>query len=445
MDNFVIVESSRIDDFHGTLAVPGDKSVSHRVLIAASQAVGLSKIFGICEGDDVCRTKYALQKMGVEIIDSEGSCAVYGVGFGGLIKPSDIIDLGNSGTSAALITGLISSYNFDTFITGDDSLRSRSAHEFQYPLSLMGANFTSPKMPYVVFGSDMTVPITYEALIPSAKIKSAILFAGLNTLGTSTIIEHAHTRVHTEKILEVFGASICSFWDESGKRVIQLDGCKEFNGANITIPGDPSAAAFFVAAAVLSSSGCVRVCDVLMSDERSGFYNVLKQMGANIIFSNYRTLNGEVIVDIEASSSVLVGVNVPSSMVTSMIDEYPIISVVAAFCDGVTTLNGLHRLRVKESDRLNLICSGLSKCCVRIDLIKDDSVVIHGCGQGSVEGGCSIASANDHRIAMSFAVMGGFTKKPVQITEAEAVCASFPSFVSEFNRLGGKLVSVKTD
>lgn len=427
--------SSKCAGLKGSVTVPGDKSISHRSLILSSQAIGISKISGLLEGEDVINTAKALRAMGVEIKKKGKTWIVNGVGTGGLRKPKKPIDLGNSGTGARLLMGLVSPYDFSTTFTGDASLKKRPMGRALKPLELMGISYESQeggRMPIVLHGSSNLAPIEYELPVPSAQVKSAILLAALNTPGITTVIEPKATRDHSELMMKYFGADI----KVNGKK-ISLKGQPELRAKNVKVPADPSSAAFLVVAALLVPNSNIKIKNVCINPLRIGLYTTLKEMGADIKFTNKRKEAGEQIADIIVKTSKLKGIKVPAARAPSMIDEYPILSVAAAFAKGKTVMDGLEELRVKESDRLSAIEKNITRCGVRAE-IKGDSLTVFGCEKTPV-GGATIETFMDHRLAMSFLVMGMVTSTPVKIDDGSMINTSFPGFVSLMNKLGAKI------
>lgn len=435
------VISSRSEGLTGLVTVPGDKSISHRALILSSQAVGTSRIHGLLEGEDVINTAKSLIKLGTKVTKlSDGSWEVHGVGTGGFSEADDLLDMGNSGTGARLMMGLVATHSFTTFFTGDASLRSRPMARVTTPLEQMGASFiarSKGRLPLAVTGSQNPTPITYRLPVPSAQVKTAILLAGLNTPGKTTVIEPEATRNHTELMLSHMGAEVEEEILEGGVKSISILGQPELKPGEVTVPGDPSSAAFLAVAALITPNSQLTVENVCINPSRIGLYETLKEMGGNIEFRNVRTAGGEQVADIHVESSALKGVTVPAERAPSMIDEYPILSVAAAFAEGETHMQALAELRVKESDRLNAIALGLERCGIPLT-IGEDFLKVSGCA-GKVPGGGSIDTHMDHRIIMSFLVLGAASQKPVAIDGTEMADTSFPGFVALMNRLGAKV------
>jgi len=421
----------------GSASVPGDKSISHRALMLGALAIGETEIHGLLEGEDVLRTAAAMQLLGGQCERGrDGVWRVRGPGVGGLSEPDDVLDLGNAGTGARLLMGLVTPYDFTTFITGDRSLRARPMARVAEPLSLMGARVISRsggRPPLAIVGTSETMPITYKLPVASAQVKSAILLAGLNTMGTTTVIEPEPTRDHTELMLKGFGAEL-AIEETSHGRAISLQGQPELTGRKIVVPGDPSSAAFPLVAAAIVPGSDILLSNVGLNRHRIGLIETLLEMGADISVVNQREVAGETVGDIRVRHTTLKGVVVPQARVPSMIDEFPILSVAAAFAEGETVMQGLSELRVKESDRLAAMSRGLVSCGVKLTEGKD-SLVVAGNGKPP-EGGASIAVNLDHRIGMAFLVMGAASRKPVTIDEAGPIATSFPGFVPLMNGLG---------
>ncbi len=420
----------------GEATAPGDKSISHRALILSSQALGTTHITGLLEGEDVLCTAKALQSLGVNIEKNATAWIVKGVGVGGLHESKDVLDMGNAGTGARLMMGLLTPYPFSTIFTGDESLRSRPMGRVIEPLTEMGARIAAHsggKLPLVLSGTADTLPITYHLPVASAQVKSAILLAGINTRGTTTVVEKEPTRDHTENMLKYFGFKV----KVAKNNTISITGQQRQSYADreITVPGDPSSAAFLVVAALICPDSKLLIKNVCINPLRTGLFTALKEMGAKIEFKKTRDVAGEKVADIAVASSSLKAVTVPAGRAPSMIDEYPILAVAAAFAQGETVMHGLSELRVKESDRLNAIIEMLSACGVECRA-EGDSLYVTG---GVPKGGATINTRFDHRIAMSALVMGMAAKNPVEIDDASSIATSFPNFVELMNGLGAKI------
>ncbi len=434
----------------GNVRVPGDKSVSHRALMIGAVAVGETRIEGLLEGEDVLHSAAALRALGAEIErDGDGVWRIHGTGIGGLQAPASVLDLGNSGTGARLLMGLVASHPFTSHITGDASLTARPMGRITTPLKEMGASFIGQGggcLPLAVIGAEAPVPITYRLPVASAQVKSAILLAGLNTPGQTTVIEPQPTRDHSEIMMRYFGVDIAvedlegkDGGSEKGGRAITVTGQPEITGRHIHIAGDPSSAAFLAVAAAIVAGSEITLGHIGINPLRMGLYETLREMGADMSIepANSKTEGAEPTADITIRAGALTGVDVPADRAPSMIDEYPILAVAAACAEGTTTLNGLAELRLKESDRIAAIAAGLKACGVKVT--EDaDSLVIEGTGSPPPGGGV-IASLFDHRIAMAFLVLGMAAKKPVSVDDGTAIATSFPGFVDLMNGLGGRI------
>lgn len=427
----------------GRVRVPGDKSMSHRALILGSLAVGRSQIRGLLEGEDVLRTGAAMGALGATLVrGGDGAWSIDGVGIGGLAEPEEVLDLGNSGTGARLLMGLVAAHDITAFFTGDASLRRRPMGRVAEPLSRMGARFVTragARLPLGVIGAAAPLPIEYRLPVPSAQVKSAVLLAGLGAPGTTTVIEPLATRDHSERMLRHFGASVTVAPEGDGRR-IQLRGQPELRAADFTVPGDPSSAAFPMVAALLMPGSQVVIEGVGVNPLRTGLFDTLREMGADIAFTNERVEGGEPIADIAVRQTRLVGVEVPAERAPRMIDEYPILAVAAAFARGRTVMHGLAELRVKESDRLGAIAQGLAACGVKL-AVSGDTLAVEG-ADAPPNGGAAIATRLDHRIAMAFLVLGMAARRPTRIDDSETIGTSFPGFVALMNGLGAKIAPV---
>lgn len=415
----------------GTLKVPGDKSISHRALMLSALAVGTSNISGLLEGEDVLATAAAMRAMGAHIErNGEGIWTVHGVGVGGLMQPSGALDMGNSGTSTRLLMGLVASHRLTATFIGDASLSKRPMGRVIDPLSQMGAEFTASPggmLPLMVRGLVPAIPISYRLPVASAQVKSAVLLAGLNIAGITEVIEPVPTRDHSERMLRGFGADLTVDVGADGARHIRLMGEAELQPQQIEVPGDPSSAAFFVVAALITPGSEVTVTHVGMNPTRTGIYKMLEAMGADLTYSNEREVGGEPVADITAWHSVLRGIDVPPDVAPSMIDEFPVFFVAASMAQGRTTTSGLDELRVKESDRLALMATGLRAIGAQVEE-REDGLIIDGSGGEPLEGGATVTSALDHRIAMSFAVAGQNCYHAVTVDDVSPIATSFPTF-----------------
>ncbi|TDL81786.1 3-phosphoshikimate 1-carboxyvinyltransferase [Palleronia sediminis] len=423
----------------GTAEVPGDKSISHRALILGAMAVGETRISGLLEGQDVLDTGRAMAALGAIVSRGEdGTWSVHGVGVGGFSEPEDIVDCGNSGTGVRLLMGAVATHGFATTFTGDASLRGRPMGRVTQPLSLFGAQShgrSGGRLPLTLIGAADPVPVHYATPVASAQIKSAVLLAGLNAPGETVVVEREATRDHSERMLAGFGATIETRPGPEG-RIITLQGRPELRPQTIAVPRDPSSAAFPVCAALICEGSDVLVPNIGLNPTRAGLFETLREMGADLTYENPRDEGGEPAADLRARfSPEMRGITVPSERAASMIDEYPILSVVAAFAEGVTDMPGVAELRVKESDRIDAMASGLRACGIEVDE-GPDWWRVHGRGPGGVEGGARVAARLDHRIAMSFLCLGMAARKPVGVDDAGPVATSFPVFEPLMTALG---------
>ncbi len=427
----------------GRITVPGDKSISHRALMLGGIAVGETVIHGLLEGEDVICTAEAMAEMGAEVIRPTKSgepWRVFGRGVGGLREPSTTLEMGNSGTAARLLMGLVASHPFASTFSGDVSLNSRPMARVTTPLEQMGAIFVAReggRMPLSVQGSDQLIPITYQLPVASAQVKSAVLLAGLNTAGRTTVIEPYPTRDHSERMLYHFGATIETEHLPDGGRRISLEGCPELTGRAVIVPGDISSAAFPIVAALLMPGSEIILEGVGMNPLRTGIVETLKDMGGHIERLNEREEAGEPVADLLVRHSILKGVEVPASRAPSMIDEYPVLAMAAACATGTTRMAGIAELRVKESDRLGALARGLKAAGVNLEE-GDDWLVVNGTGNPP-EGGNTVAAELDHRIAMSFLVLGMVSQNPIEIDDASPMETSFPGFAERMNSLGASI------
>jgi 3-phosphoshikimate 1-carboxyvinyltransferase len=427
----------------GRAEVPGDKSISHRALIFGAMAVGETKITGLLEGQDVLDTAKAMQAFGAEVTrHGEGSWSVHGVGVGGFSEPADVIDCGNSGTGVRLIMGCMATTAMTATFTGDASLRKRPMGRVTDPLSLFGTRSygrSGGRLPMTVIGAANPVPVRYTTPVASAQVKSAILLAGLNAPGQTVVIEREATRDHSERMLTGFGADLHVEKTHEGN-VITLTGQPELRPQSVAVPRDPSSAAFPVCAALIVEGSDILVPGVSQNLTRNGLYLTLVEMGADIEFQNPREEGGEPVADLRVKFSTLKGIEVPPDRAPSMIDEYPILSVVAGFAEGTTVMRGVKELRVKESDRIDAMARGLEACGLRVEE-DEDTLIVHGMGPGGVPGGATCKTHLDHRIAMSFLVLGMAAKAPVSVDDASPITTSFPVFGPLMTRLGATLTA----
>ena len=425
----------------GATVLPGDKSISHRSLLLGALAVGETAVHGLLEGEDVLNTVKAIRKLGAQAKRNEaGVWHIHGVGIGGLREPGSVIDFGNSGTGARLLLGVLAGHPITAFITGDASLCSRPMSRVTGPLSGFGARFVTReggRLPIAVTGATDPIPITYRLQVASAQVKSAVLLAGLNAPGYTTVIEPEPTRDHTELMLRHFGAELELSEGDDGASHIRLTGHPELSGRQVVVPGDPSSAAFPAVAAAILPGSDVTLTGVGMNPRRTGLFETLIEMGADIDRRNECIEAGEPVADLRIRGGRLRGVEVPPERAPRMIDEYPILAVAAAIAKGDTVMRGVKELRVKESDRLAAVAQGLSACGVSVEE-GDDYLIVHGKGS-QAPGGGAVATDLDHRIAMSFLVLGAASEKPVRVDDAGPIDTSFPGFVDLMNRLGASI------
>jgi len=429
--------SSKSQALNGHVNVPGDKSISHRALILGAMATGITHITGLLEAEDVLATGNALQALGAGVDREDGVWRVFGRGVGGLTVPPEVLDFGNSGTGARLMMGLVAGNDVRAIFTGDESLCRRPMGRVLTPLKRMGLGVEGDgdTLPLTLIGSADLVPMVYELPVPSAQVKSAVLLAGLHAPGETTVIEKTPTRDHTERMLTFFGADI-AMSSKDGHTSITVKGDAQLSGRAVTVPGDPSSAAFLAAAALVAENSQITIKGVLANPTRTGFYQTLKEMGATLEFEHMREEGGEPVADIRVSSSALKGIAVPASRAPTMIDEYPVLAAVAAFAQGETRMEGLSELRVKESDRLASTLAGLIACGVDATAT-DDSLIVHG--KGTAPGGAEVATHMDHRIAMAFLILGLGAEQPVTIDNAPIIATSFPRFAEMMRELGAHI------
>jgi len=430
----------RSGPLRGLAEVPDDKSISHRALILGALSVGETHVTGLLEGQDVLDTAAAMRAFGATVTRlGEGEWTVQGVGVGGFAEPAQVIDCGNSGTGARLIMGAMATTPVSATFTGDASLNKRPMGRITDPLALFGARAvgrSGGRLPLTLVGAEDPVPVRYVLPMPSAQVKSAVLLAGLNAPGETVVIEPEPTRDHTERMLRGFGAEV-SVEDTAEGRVITLRGQPELTGQSVAVPRDPSSAAFPVCAALLVPGSEILVPGVSRNPTRDGLYVTLLEMGADITFENPRDEGGEPVADLRVRYSPgLRGVETPAERAASMIDEFPILSVVAAMAGGPTIMRGVRELRVKESDRIDAMARGLEACGVRIEE-DDDTLIVQGAGR--VPGGATVESRLDHRIAMSFLVLGLVAEAPVTVDDGSPIATSFPVFEPLMAALGAAI------
>ena len=433
--------SHKSGPLRGQADVPGDKSISHRSLILGALSLGETRIQGLLEGDDVLDTGKAMQAFGAEVINhGGGSWSVHGVGVGGFAEPDHVIDCGNSGTGVRLIMGAMATSPIAATFTGDGSLNKRPMGRVTDPLALFGAQSygrSEGRLPLTLIGAAQALPVRYEVPMPSAQVKSAVLLAGLNAPGQTVVIEKEATRDHTERMLVGFGAELTVEQTDAG-RVITLTGQPELRPLDIIVPRDPSSAAFPVCAALIVEGSDVLVPNIGLNPTRAGLFYTLQEMGADLTFENMREEGGEPVADLRAKYSPdMQGIAVPPERAASMIDEYPILSVVASFAHGVTRMHGVKELRVKESDRIEAMATGLRAAGVTVQ-DGPDWWHVHGLG-GAVKGGALAATHLDHRIAMSFLILGMGAREGMSIDDGGPVATSFPIFEPLMAALGASI------
>ncbi|MEY4160708.1 MAG: 3-phosphoshikimate 1-carboxyvinyltransferase, partial [Pseudomonadota bacterium] len=426
----------------GAIRVPGDKSISHRALMLSALAVGESRVTGLLEGEDVLSTAAAMRAMGAQIERrDDGEWRIHGVGVGGLLQPQAALDMGNSGTSTRLLMGLVASHAISATFVGDASLSKRPMGRAIDPLALMGADFVpSPggRLPLTMRGAFPAVPITYRLPVASAQVKSAILLAGLNTPGITTVIEPVPTRDHSERMLKGFGAELEVGTEADGTRIIRLRGEAEFKPQQIVVPGDPSSAAFFVVAGLLVPGSDLVIHNVGLNPTRAALFDVLRLMGGSIEEQDRREVGGEPVADLRVRHSLLTGIAVDPAVVPSMVDEFPVLFVAAALAQGRTITTGLEELRVKESDRITVMRVALQQAGARVTET-EDGLIIDGTGGEMLPGAnnAPVATHLDHRIAMSMAVAGLVSHSGVEVDDTRPIATSFPMFESLLDGLAG--------
>ncbi|MGX7895602.1 3-phosphoshikimate 1-carboxyvinyltransferase [Tsuneonella sp. HG222] len=416
----------------GRIRVPGDKSISHRALMFGALAVGETRVTGLLEGEDVLATATALRAMGATIGKDGDVWSIHGVGVGSLLQPGGPLDMGNSGTSTRLLMGLVASHPLTVQFTGDASLSKRPMARVTEPLGLMGAQFSATTLPLTVRGISPAVPIEYRLPVASAQVKSAVLLAGLNTAGVTTVIEPVPTRDHTERMLRGFGADL-TVETTGTERFICIRGEAELRPQVIEVPGDPSSAAFFAVAALIVPGSELVIENVGLNPTRAGLFEVLRQMGGQIEELVRREVGGEPVADLLVKHSNLKGIKVDPAIAPAMIDEFPVLFVAAALAEGTTTTSGLDELRVKESDRLSAMAAALIGAGARI-LEREDGLVIEGTGGEPLPGGNTVATHLDHRIAMSMAIAGLASRAGVEVDDTRPVATSFPAFEDLLDR-----------
>ena len=426
----------------GRVRMPGDKSISHRSFMFGGLASGETRITGLLEGEDVMRTGEAMKAMGAQIAKDGDTWIIRGTGNGCLLEPEAPLDFGNAGTGSRLTMGLVGAYDMETTFIGDASLSKRPMGRVLDPLREMGVQVVrsadGDRMPITLRGPRATAPISYRVPMASAQVKSAVLLAGLNTPGVTTVIEPVMTRDHTEKMLRGFGANLEVETDRDGVRHIRIEGQGQLTGQTIAVPGDPSSAGFPLVAALIVPGSDITIENVLMNPTRTGLITTLLEMGASIELVNPRNAGGEDVADLRVRASELKGVTVPAERAPSMIDEYPVLAVAACFAEGETLMHGLEELRVKESDRLAAVARGLE--ANGADCTEgEDWLSVRGRPGGAGLGGGTVATHLDHRIAMSFLVMGLAAQKPVTVDDQAMIVTSFPEFMGLMAGMGAEI------
>ena len=436
------LKSSKCGPLKGSARIPGDKSISHRSIMFGALAEGETMISGLLEGEDVYNTAQAMRCLGAKINKGEdGLFRCFGLGLGNLQEPSQILEMGNSGTSTRLLMGILASHNLTATFSGDASLQKRPMGRVTTPLEQMGATFmgrAGGRLPLTMRGTSSAKAITYKLPVASAQVKSAVLLAGLNAQGITTVLEPEPTRDHSENMLRHFGIKVDVKKNDEGIDAISIEGGQKLLGCAVDVPSDPSSAAFPVVAALLNEGSELILPRVGINPRRTGLYDTLLDMGADIAFENKKTEAGEPTATLRVrGTGSLKGVTVPEDRVPSMIDEFPILAMAAACADGITKMTGLAELRVKESDRLQCVADGLLACGVKLEM-GPDWLTIYGTGKPP-RGGATIETQLDHRLAMSFLVLGTVTEAPVAVDDAAPVNTSFPGFVQLMNDLGAQI------
>jgi len=438
------LKARRSGRLRGTVAVPGDKSISHRALILGALSVGETRITGLLEADDVLNTAAALRQFGAQLVRrGNGEWSVWGMGVGGWSEPENVLDFGNSGTGSRLVMGAMATTPITAVFTGDASLRSRPMARVLEPLLAFGATYEARLgglMPVTLTGADRPICVDARVTVASAQVKSALLLAALGAPGRSRIAQDELTRDHTEKMLKAFGADISVETLTRGE-AIHVSGEAELVACDIDVPRDPSSAAFAIVSALIVPDSEVRIPSLLLNPRRVGLIQTLLEMGAHIVIENERINGGETIGDIAVRSSALKGIEIPPERAPSMIDEYPILAVASAFAEGRTLMRGLAELRVKESDRLSAIASGLK--ANGLDVTETpDSLAVEGRGLNGVAGGARVATQLDHRIAMAFLALGLAAKNSVTVDDVSMIATSFPEFEKRMRDLGADFQAV---
>ena len=426
----------------GTFDVPGDKSISHRSMILSALAIGQTRVSGLLEGDDVMATKQAMIDCGAQITKQGDEWVIDGVGMGGLTAPEKPLDLGNAGTGVRLLMGLIAGQSLSATFIGDASLSKRPMRRITDPLAEMGASVQTGengRLPVTITGLETPLPVDYRPSVASAQIKSAILLAGLRARGKTIVTEPHISRDHTEAMLRHFGVEVTQEILEDGAHRVTMTGGADLIAKDIQVPRDPSSAAFVIVAALITKDSDVTLPAIGMNPQRVGLITTLIEMGGDITLSNHRIEGGEEVADIRVRSSQLQGIDVPPARAASMIDEYPILSVAASMAKGTTMMSGVAELRVKETDRIAVMAQGLKACGV--DVTEGEDFMSVTGSSTPPQGGAVINSQHDHRIGMSFLVLGMITQQPIQVDDVETINTSFPSFAMKMNAIGASITS----
>ena len=434
--------SRKTDHLSGTFDVPGDKSISHRSMILSAIAVGQTRVSGLLEGDDVMATKQAMIDCGADIVKQGDDYVINGVGMGGLSAPDKPLDLGNAGTGVRLLMGLIAGQSLSATFVGDASLSKRPMRRITDPLEEMGAQVTTGeggRLPVTITGLETPLPVSYVPKVASAQIKSAILLAGLRARGNTIVTEPHISRDHTEAMLRHFGVSVNQEMLEDGAHRVTMTGGADLIAKDIVVPRDPSSAAFVIVAALITQGSDVTLPAIGMNPQRTGLITTLIEMGGDITLSGHRIEGGEEVADIRVRFSKLRGIDVPPARAASMIDEYPILSVAASMAEGTTMMSGVSELRVKETDRIAVMAAGLKACGV--DVAEGDDFMSVTGGSDAPSGDAVINSQHDHRIGMSFLVLGMVSQAPIQVDDVETINTSFPAFADKMNAIGASIQS----
>lgn len=434
--------SRKTDNLSGTFEVPGDKSISHRSMILSAIAIGQTRVSGLLEGDDVMATKQAMIDCGADIVKQGDEYVINGVGMGGLRAPDKPLDLGNAGTGVRLLMGLIAGQSLSATFVGDASLSKRPMRRITDPLEEMGAQVTTGdggRLPVTITGLETPLPVSYTPKVASAQIKSAILLAGLRARGDTIVTEPHISRDHTEAMLRHFGVSVTQEMLDDGAHRVTMTGSADLIAKDIAVPRDPSSAAFVIVAALITPGSDVTLPAIGMNPQRTGLITTLIEMGGDITLSAHRIEGGEEVADIRVRSSKLRGIDVPPARAASMIDEYPILSVAASMAEGTTMMTGVAELRVKETDRIAVMAAGLKACGV--DVTEGEDFMSVTGGASAPLGDAVINSQHDHRIGMSFLVLGMVSQAPIQVDDVETINTSFPNFADKMNAIGAAIQS----